>query len=158
MRYRLNYSLSCIIIVVIIVIMSLRMSIHYDSLLYVCDSFIPRHSSLLYTVHRTGTTNYPGCHSSLGFSFISVLLPTCWLAFPLIPVYFEPLRILAFTKGFPPGCYFFYSLGRPIMRNTKLFGFPHGCSFFINEHDLRKIFIRHHSTKNFGELNSNLPH
>ena len=42
-------------------------------------------------------------------------------------------------------------LGRPGLRNAKLFGFPPGCSFLDREHDLRKILIRHkiHSTKNF---------
>ena len=44
-------------------------------------------------------------------------------------------------------------LGRPGLRNAKLFGFPPGCSFLDREHDLRKILIRHkiHSTKNFWE-------
>ena len=49
-------------------------------------------------------------------------------------------------------------LGRPGLRNAKLFGFPLGCSFLDREHDLRKILIiRHqiHSTKNFWEWNSN---
>ena len=44
-------------------------------------------------------------------------------------------------------------LGRPGLRNAKLFGLPPGCSFLDREHDLRKILIRHkiHSTKNFWE-------
>ena len=48
-------------------------------------------------------------------------------------------------------------LGRPGLRNAKLFGFPPGCSFLDREHDLRKILIRHkiHSTKNVWERNSN---
>ena len=32
---------------------------------------------------------------------------------------------------------------------SETVGFPTGCSFFDREHDLRKIFIRHHTTTNF---------
>ena len=46
-------------------------------------------------------------------------------------------------------------LGRPGLRNAKLFRFPPGCSFLGREHDLRKILIRHHTTKNFWAWNSN---
>ena len=55
------------------------------------------------------------------------------------------------TVGFPTGCSYFDRLGRPGLRNAKLFGFPPGCSFLDREHDLRKILIRQqiHSTKNF---------
>ena len=62
------------------------------------------------------------------------------------------------TVGFPPSCSFFDRLGWPRLQNVKLFGFPPGCSFFDREHDLRKILIRHHTTKNFWERNCNLPH
>ena len=62
------------------------------------------------------------------------------------------------TVGFTTGCSYFDRLGRPGLRNAKLFGFPPGCSFLDREHDLREILIRHqiHSTKNnFWEWNSN---
>ena len=58
----------------------------------------------------------------------------------------------------PSRLQFIDRLGRPGLRNAKLFGFPSGCSFLDREHDLRKILIiRHqiHSTKNFWEWNSN---
>ena len=51
----------------------------------------------------------------------------------------------------PSRLQFIDRLGRPGLRNAKLFGFPPGCSFLDREHDLRKILIRQqiHSTKNF---------
>ena len=50
----------------------------------------------------------------------------------------------------PSRLQFIDRLGRPGLRNAKLFGFPPGCSFLGREHDLRKILIRHqiHSAKN----------
>ena len=50
----------------------------------------------------------------------------------------------------PSRLQFINRLGRPGLRNAKLFGFPPGCSFLDREHDLREILIRHqiHSTKN----------
>ena len=51
----------------------------------------------------------------------------------------------------PSRLQFIDRLGRPGLRNAKLFGFPPGCSFLDHEHDLRKILMRQqiHSTKNF---------
>ena len=50
----------------------------------------------------------------------------------------------------PSWLQFINRLGRPGLRNAKLFGFPPGCSFLDCEHDLREILIRHqiHSRKN----------
>ena len=49
----------------------------------------------------------------------------------------------------PSRLQFIDRLGRPGLRNAKLFGFPPGCSFLDREHDLRKILIRQqiHSKK-----------
>ena len=58
----------------------------------------------------------------------------------------------------PSRLQFINRLGRPGLRNAKLFGFPPGCSFLDREHNLREILIRHqiHSTNNnFWEWNSN---
>ena len=44
------------------------------------------------------------------------------------------------------------------IENTKLFGFPAGCSFFDRDHNLRKMIIPRHATKNFCKRNSNLLH
>ena len=73
------------------------MSMHYDILLYVCYSFIPRHSPLPYTVQVLGTT-LAAFRAwlqlfSFQFSYLRVGWPFLWYT-----VYFEPLRILAFTK------------------------------------------------------------
>ena len=81
----------------------------------------------------------------------------CWpetVGFPTGCSYFDRLARLAWivkreAVRLPSWLQFVDRLGRPGLRNEKLFSFPPCCSFLDREHELRKILIRHqiHSTK-----------
>ena len=73
------------------------------------------------------------------------LFGDCWLHNWL--QFFRPSRLTWIAKReavrLPTRLQFINRLGRPGLRNAKLFGFPPGCSFLDCEHDLREILIRH---------------